>query len=806
MLLGLGCASFSGLGAEAGRYGPVLRDGWVFFEQNPMEAEVEYSHNRPLPPVHGDHGGGGIAAMTIICEFKIPLMDHRTQARVSSARDEFVHLQVSKEHPVVVYSDAGRISLGLFHAEPGKWHHLALSIRPGATHLYLNGVRYAESEAQFREISRTSHLRIGRGWDDRRECLGDIRNIGIYRAALNQDEVKALFTSAKKRSGTTRIQWRMPTVFEWAALAGLAGLAAWKGSIPVRQAFQKRLEWSRREFWIAAGVLVCGLAVTWVGLEIARGQTERRDLHTFRQEYINVLERFDTRLELYALAIEKTGDFLELAPTASRNQWLDYMDRMVPSVNFKGMAKIGYLASLSGNADTQRLRERSGIENFRITINTNAPMHAVHVFRFDGMTPRGWPQPKFGGYGHDLESDSALWQALQRATQQRAMKAVVPAKIGMNERSGIALYVPVFGGGSSLDGFAYGIIDVQTFIETAFPTGSIDLTFQIYPQQDPSPENSLAHYNLQRNEASRRDSRGEGSPRSEGTKPRFIEEASRPVWGTSVRFVFASTPAFDARSLAHWPRYVGYFGATVTGLAALTAFIRSRARATEREMLCALQATNASLNAALKDRERISRDLHDGAIQSVYGVGLELQHCRNLLKRSTEEAGEQLSETLKHLNSVIGELRAFLVTLEPEMLNPATLGRIIHELVERLQRTHPARFVVEVDEKLSQDLATEQAIHVVHIVREGLSNSLRHAEPKQVSLSLSRLNGNALLRIADDGTGFEAGGNGAGRGLANIKARADELGGNLEVESQPKNGTEIRITFPIESKTDATKS
>ena len=194
------------------------------------------------------------------------------------------------------------------------------------------------------------------------------------------------------------------------------------------------------------------------------------------------------------------------------------------------------------------------------------------------------------------------------------------------------------------------------------------------------------------------------------------------------------------------------------------------------------------------------------AIQSVYGVGLELQHCRNLLKRSTEEAGEQLSETLKHLNSVIGELRAFLVTLEPEMLNPATLGRIIHELVERLQRTHPARFVVEVDEKLSQDLATEQAIHVVHIVREGLSNSLRHAEPKQVSLSLSRLNGNALLRIADDGTGFEAGGNGAGRGLANIKARADELGGNLEVESQPKNGTEIRITFPIESKTDATKS
>lgn len=219
---------------------------------------------------------------------------------------------------------------------------------------------------------------------------------------------------------------------------------------------------------------------------------------------------------------------------------------------------------------------------------------------------------------------------------------------------------------------------------------------------------------------------------------------------------------------------------------------------TERTMAEeALQKSEQRLRRSLQERVQLGRDLHDGIIQSIYAVGLGLQECRNLVQRDPAQAETRLARSVSDLNAVIRDVRNFIVGLEPEALKGREFITALQSLVDTTGRGHAAQCAFEIDGDAAGALDARQAMHVLQIAREALSNSLRHAGARHTVISLQRRNGSVCLEVRDDGAGFEAADRpDSGHGLRNIAARAVELGARHQIHSVPGQGTRVVVEIP----------
>jgi signal transduction histidine kinase len=226
--------------------------------------------------------------------------------------------------------------------------------------------------------------------------------------------------------------------------------------------------------------------------------------------------------------------------------------------------------------------------------------------------------------------------------------------------------------------------------------------------------------------------------------------------------------------------------------AALEREIRERSRLAET-----LQETSAQLRESVELRSRLARDLHDGVIQAIYAAGIGLEGVRTLLRTNPEEADRRLAASQQALNSTIRDVRAFINGLESEVVVDRPFRQTLATLVATMQSVQPGDIRLEVDEAVARRVSPTQEMQLLHILRESLSNALRHAGPAQITLTLQAGSGDeALLTIADDGCGFDpAAPANRGRGLVNLGIRARELGGTLEIQSAPAKGTRVVLRF-----------
>jgi signal transduction histidine kinase len=200
--------------------------------------------------------------------------------------------------------------------------------------------------------------------------------------------------------------------------------------------------------------------------------------------------------------------------------------------------------------------------------------------------------------------------------------------------------------------------------------------------------------------------------------------------------------------------------------------------------------------AVLEDRERIAKELHDGVIQSLFAVGMALQ-AAGALKDDPDALSKRLADAVDDVDRVIRELRNYIFGLGPGGVADSQLDRAIRDLVEEYRRGWDGAIRAEVDPEVA-GLLSSKAADVVQAAREAISNALRHAEADTVSVVLGREDGAAVLEIEDDGRGFEPDSvSESGRGLGNLRARADALGGKLEIHSKPGAGTSVRIRIPL---------
>jgi len=217
-----------------------------------------------------------------------------------------------------------------------------------------------------------------------------------------------------------------------------------------------------------------------------------------------------------------------------------------------------------------------------------------------------------------------------------------------------------------------------------------------------------------------------------------------------------------------------------------------------------IQQTHIRHEERLVERERIARELHDTLLQSFQGLTLHFQRARNLLPERTSEAIQTLDRALDGAEQAIVEGRDAIHDLRSPA--PAALGvaeeitSLGEELVANDNKKDPVQFRVVI-EGLAQTLHPNVHIEIVRIAREGLRNALSHSQARRIETEIAYSNNLFRLRIRDDGKGIDPDvRNRAERighwGLAGMRERAERLGGELEVWSEPGAGTEIELRIP----------
>ena len=211
--------------------------------------------------------------------------------------------------------------------------------------------------------------------------------------------------------------------------------------------------------------------------------------------------------------------------------------------------------------------------------------------------------------------------------------------------------------------------------------------------------------------------------------------------------------------------------------------------------------------AALDERLRVARDIHDSLLQSAAGSALQLLAARRLLDRNPDEARRRLEDVQNQLEHGEFEMRDFIRRLRPasspaEYSPPADLAERLEELRRRVERQWG--ITVKMAPPSASD-AWPQAIleGVYRIVQEGVLNAARHADPSLVSVDFEVDSATLLLRISDDGRGFPFHGtfnlqelDARNLGPLTLRERVAELRGRLRLQSS-ETGTELRIELPL---------
>ncbi|HMK10656.1 MAG TPA: GAF domain-containing protein [Acidimicrobiales bacterium] len=200
--------------------------------------------------------------------------------------------------------------------------------------------------------------------------------------------------------------------------------------------------------------------------------------------------------------------------------------------------------------------------------------------------------------------------------------------------------------------------------------------------------------------------------------------------------------------------------------------------------------------ALMEDRDRIAMDLHDTVIQQLFAVGLSLQGTVRILgdtdaARRIEIAIDDLDETIKRIRSTIFALDS--APSAPRGLRQRVLG-LCEELGPTIAIEPHVSFDGPVDSVTDEHVADE----LLTVLREALSNVARHAHAHTVEVLVRATGGALTLRVDDDGVGPGGAGSSTGRGLRNLQARADRLGGTSSLRPRDLGGATLEWRVPLD--------
>lgn len=209
----------------------------------------------------------------------------------------------------------------------------------------------------------------------------------------------------------------------------------------------------------------------------------------------------------------------------------------------------------------------------------------------------------------------------------------------------------------------------------------------------------------------------------------------------------------------------------------------------ERKLLSNTLATQET------ERKRFARDLHDDLGGSLLTIMLNVAQLEirsddpEYIQRQSAQAHEQLNQVLQHLRMVSYDL-------VPPTLEEFGLVATLEDLVARIQETELLSIRLDRNGTFPQ-LDYTSSIAAYRMVKELISNTLKHAKAKQLVIFLKAMPEAITITVSDDGCGFEFDEAHTGAGLQNLEARSRQIGAELEVKSLPGKGTKVTILLPI---------
>jgi signal transduction histidine kinase len=198
--------------------------------------------------------------------------------------------------------------------------------------------------------------------------------------------------------------------------------------------------------------------------------------------------------------------------------------------------------------------------------------------------------------------------------------------------------------------------------------------------------------------------------------------------------------------------------------------------------------------AAVEERQRIARDLHDAVTQTLFSSTLIAEVLPRLWERDHEEGMRRLEELRQLTRGALAEMRTLLVELMPAALADADLPDLMRQLSEAT--TGRARVPVQLKVEGHRPLPSVVKVSLYRIAQEALNNVAKHSAASGATLALHYADTSVLLRVADDGRGFDPESISAEHlGLSIMRERAEDIGAEIRIYSEPGVGTEITVVW-----------
>ncbi|MBI5668135.1 MAG: PAS domain S-box protein [Chloroflexi bacterium] len=222
----------------------------------------------------------------------------------------------------------------------------------------------------------------------------------------------------------------------------------------------------------------------------------------------------------------------------------------------------------------------------------------------------------------------------------------------------------------------------------------------------------------------------------------------------------------------------------------MLALAHQGAQALERARLI----EEAKEKAALEERQRLARDLHDAVSQTLFAATTVAESIPRLWKNNPERGLEQLDQVVQLNRVAMSEMRILLLELRPENIVKTKLSDLCRHLTEALK----GRKRIAVDCTVEGEEAAippEAHLALYRIAQESVNNIIKHSQATAVNIRLSYQAGRLILTIEDNGRGFDPDQPSGGLGLRSMRERAEALGATYQLTSRPGKGTQIRVEW-----------
>jgi PAS domain S-box-containing protein len=281
-----------------------------------------------------------------------------------------------------------------------------------------------------------------------------------------------------------------------------------------------------------------------------------------------------------------------------------------------------------------------------------------------------------------------------------------------------------------------------------------------------------------------------------------LAQAFRTMMDKHLKAPFAYIRSWMAVPLSHQEQIIGTLTLSSSEPNYYTTRYASLALAIANQAAVAL--ANARLYeqaqelAALEERQRLARELHDSVSQALYGITLGTHTARTLLQRDPSMVAEPLDYVLSQAEAALTEMRALIFELRPESLEAEGLVAAISRQAAALHARHEIIISTELCDE--PDLSLKAKEELYRVAQEALHNTVKHARAKRVNVCMRWDTDGLILEVCDDGVGFDTARSYPGHlGLHSMQERIGRLGGTLRIESTPGQGTCIRAQLPASS-------